>query len=294
MTATSRPGPAAAPARLAPAPCALPGKDAIRLNANVCPAQKGTAVACRVAAHATLRASAELIAQLRRQPWTVGPEPLSVAFLKHAEDQTVVALTAVQRALARAGWEGRSFTDWGVVAAPSFLGRIGIAQSVQRYAEEGAWGISPHLIPHQSLHAVSGTLSQALRIHGPNFGSGGGPNAGLDAFLLAATLLTDSRLPGLWLVLTGYEEEYVPSENGRPAPPPPVCAGAALALTGATGEEEGLCLRVGPDGAALPEFHLGALAEALAPGVRPSGRWRLGEAGWVELAWRPESTGGAG
>src|SRR5215469_11089071 len=86
-------------------------------------------IRCQVAAHASLRASAELIAQLRRQPCAVGPEPLPASFLRHSEEQTVVALTAVLRAVTRAGWEGRSFADWGIVAAGNFFGRNGMAQT---------------------------------------------------------------------------------------------------------------------------------------------------------------------
>jgi hypothetical protein len=248
-----------------------------------------------VAAHATLRASAELIAQLRRQPCHIGNQPLPATFLKHAEDQTVVALTAVARALSRSGWEGRSFADWGVVAAPNFFGRAGMAQTIHRFAEEGAWGISPHLIPHQSLHAVSGTISQALKIYGPNFGIGGGPNSGSDAFLLAATLLTDERLPGLWLVLTGHEQELIPTPHGQPAAPPPLCEGVALAITRSADADAGLNLRVGPGThpheAPASEFRLTDFLTALTQPEQATARWRLGAMGWVELDALPGSGG---
>jgi hypothetical protein len=253
------------------------------------------AVGCRVAAQATLRASAELIVQLRRQPCAIGGDALPAALLKHSEDQTVVAFTTVARALSRAGWEGRSFADWGVVAAPNFFGRIGIAQTLQRFIEEGAWGISPHLIPHQSLHAMSGTISQALKIYGPNFGISGGPNAGPDAFLLAATLLTDVRLPGLWLILTGYEQEYIPTVNGQGTSTPPPCAGVALALTRPEPGESGLTLRVGPgpypNEVSLPEFQLTELVEELSRTGPQAARWRLGTMGWIELESSAASEG---
>jgi hypothetical protein len=265
------------------------------LKPITCSPTHATAVCCRVAAHAALRAPAELIAQLRREPCAAAGIALSPSLLKHAEDQTVVALTAVMRAVSRAGWEGRSFAAWGVVAAPSFFGRASIAYIVQRFVQEGAWGISPHLIPHQSLHAVSGTISQALKCYGPNFGASAGPDASLDALLLAATLLSEGHLPGLWLVLTGYEREHIPAENGQPVNVPPVCEGVALALTRDEDAAGGLSLTIGPApfradslGAdAAPEFRLGALIEELAQHPRrAAAQWRLGEMGHVELEMR--------
>src|SRR5438067_465552 len=77
-------------------------------------------------------------------------------------------------------------------------------------------GLSPHFIPHRSQHAISGTISQALKIHGPNFGAGGGPGAAAEALLAGAVLLEGSRLPGVWVVLTGWDPEYVPDPEGRP------------------------------------------------------------------------------
>jgi len=211
-------------------------------------------------------------------------ERLSVSFLKHSEDQTVLALHAVLTTIADAGWQHQSFVDWGVVAAPNFFGRISIARTAERFQTEGAWGISPHLIPHQSLHAVSGTISQALQIHGPNFGVGGGPNSGADAFLLAATLLADGGPPGLWLILSGYEAELVPVPvNATPAPH---CHGVALALTAAGENTDGRFLSihharpsVSPS-ALYPDFHLASFAEDLTSGA---GHWRLSDSHWLEL-----------
>jgi len=187
-----------------------------------------TAVRCRLAAFATLRASAESIGQWRKQPIRLGADAMPATFLKHADNQTVVAVAAVSAVIERQGWHECSFADWGVLAAPNRFGRISVAQTIERLRAEGAWGVSPHLIPHQSLHAVSGTISQALKIHGPNFGVSGGPNAGPDAFLLAIAMLADGGLPGLWLILTGYEQEWIPAPNQTTAAPP--CLGAALAL----------------------------------------------------------------
>ena len=195
-------------------------------------------------------------------------------------------------AMEQAEWRERSFADWGVVAAPNLFGRVNIAFSIQRFGEEGAWGISPQLIPHQSLHGMSGTISQGLKIHGPNFGVCGAASSELDAFLITAAMLADGRLPGLWVVLTGYESEWIPAADGRPTPAP-LCRAVALALTPADSLAAGLHLAIGQVRADaerayslehLPEFQLGLLAEELAAGaIAPGGRWRLAETNWVEL-----------
>ena len=262
------------------------------MKPSACPPSAGPAVGCRVVAHAALRAGPAAIATLRRQPTPPELPPPPATLLKHADEQTVVALAAVYRAIADAGWAGQSFTDWGVIAAGNFFGRGGIAQAIQRYRREGAWGISPHMIPHSSVHATSGTISQALKLHGPNFGLGGGPDGSVDAFLAAATLVSDPRLPGLWLVLTGHDGEVIPHEGEGPAESS-TCEAVALGLTPAAAVMPGLNLRICPRDpepeshdflAALPAYRLTSLADELTQTDRPiAAMWRLGAAGWVEL-----------
>lgn len=251
-----------------------------------------TTARCRVAGATLLRADAATIAQARRQPIAVGTEKLAVSILKHADDQTMLALLAVLEALEIHRWRDQSFADWGVIAAPTFFGRVNSALAIQRYRQEGAWGVSPHLIPHQSLHASSGTISQLLKIHGPNFGVGGGPNPAPDSLLFAAALLADGSLPGLWLIVTGHESEWIPAADGA-AVPPPICQAAALALTPWQPHGDGPQLSIGQlrfgtnaAGALahVPEFHLNLLAEEwTASAGLPIGRWRLGEAHCLEI-----------
>jgi hypothetical protein len=205
------------------------------------------AVACDVIAHAGVRVSHEALGPLRRQPGLVYGDSFPVAFLKHVDEQTVVGLTAVYQAIhdhgLTPGPAGPDFTTWGVVGAPRFLGRATMAAALQRFAAEGAWGVSPHLIPHRSLHSISGTVSQALRIHGPNFGVGGGPGAAAEAVLAAAALLECRHLPGVWLVLTAMDPEKAPDATGRPASGT-LCAALALALVPALPGWAGIRLRV--------------------------------------------------
>jgi hypothetical protein len=254
------------------------------LKATLCLPALETTVRCRVAAAACVRGSAETIAQARRQVVVVGGQSMPVSFLKHAEDQTVLAMTAVLNALEHENWQAQSFADWGVIAAPNFFGRVTNAHTIERFRQEGAWGVSPHLIPHQSLHAVSGTISQALKIYGSNFGIGGGANSGPDAFLIAGAMMMDGALPGLWLVLAGYESEWIPPAE------PPMCQAIALALTPAQIGDTGIHLSLGqvPDGGDLdplwPDLHINVLAdEWTLHGTIPEGHWRLADTHWLRL-----------
>ncbi len=201
------------------------------------------AVCCDVTADATVHVALESLTELRRQPGPIHGEPLPASFLKHADEQTVAGLAAVYQAIDRWGLHATDFRDWGVVAAPRFLGRPAMAAALQRFQAEGAWGVSPHLIPHRSLHSLSGTVSQALKVHGPNFGVGGGPGGAAEVLLAAAAMLEGQKLPGVWVVLTCLDPERPPEATGRPAAGTQ-CLGLALALTPIGRRNAGIRLRV--------------------------------------------------
>lgn len=190
---------------------------------------RSRAVCCGVAADAVLRIPLESLPEFRRNPGPVHGQALPTSFLKHADEQTVAGLGAVFQAIDKSGLHSTCFRDWGVVAAPRFLGRPAMAAAMQRFAAEGAWGVSPHLIPHRSLHSISGTVSQALKIHGSNFGVGGGPGGTIEALLAAMALLERKRLPGAWVVLTCLDPELPPDVSGQPVPGTQA-VGLALAL----------------------------------------------------------------
>ena len=61
---------------------------------------------------------------------------------------------------------------------------------------------------------MSGAASVALGIHGPNFGVGGGPNAVPELFVTALSLLTENRVPGIWLILAEFDPEPLPDRAG--------------------------------------------------------------------------------
>src|SRR6202030_3968742 len=139
-------------------------------------------------------------------------------------------------------------------------------------------------------------ISQALKIHGPNFGVSGAPNAGPDAFLIAAAMLADGLLRGLWVVLTGYESEWIPFADGR-AVPAPACLAVALALVPSEPDAAGLHLSIGltlddlaGSQAHLPLLQLGSFADGL---TGRGGKWRLSRSHWLELepALGPDSGG---
>jgi hypothetical protein len=252
-------------------------------------------VCCDLVGHGVLEAAPEMISALRLKPSPRSGDPFPASFLKHADEQTVTGLAAVLRALQDHGLSETGFTDWAILGAPRYLGRHALAVALQRYKLEGCWGISPHLIPHRSLHAVSGTISQALAIHGPNFGVSGGYHAADEGLLVAATLLSSGTVPGVWLVMTGYHPEPIPekpaelSSDGALQPAVgQVCRAVALALTVSRPGSQHLKLHlkgapVEPEATgARTLFYFESLLEALAE-RDPAGSWQLHCGGWVEL-----------
>jgi hypothetical protein len=174
----------------------------------------------------------EAIGALRRQLAPPGGSPFPASFLKHADEQTVAGLSAVFQAMTTQELlsDGATFRDWGVVGAPRFLGLSAMAHDLPSFRVEGAWDVSPHMIPHRSLHSTSGTISQALGIHGPNFGAGGGPAAESEGLLASIALLRDMHLSGVWFVCTCLDpEQSADGSTGKPRPGT-LCHGLALAL----------------------------------------------------------------
>jgi hypothetical protein len=203
---------------------------------------RAAAVGCDVVAHAAVRATADELPALRRSPGALGGAAVPPSLLRHADDQTVVGLAAVLRAVSRGGLDPCGFGGWSVVVAPRFLGRSTFEAVFPRFLAEGAWGVSPHLIPNHSLHAPSGTVSLALQARGPNLGVGGAPGGEAEAFLTAATFLAEGSVAGVWIVLTGR----CAGRDGGPTPNPPPCEALALAVTAARARWTGTRLRLAP------------------------------------------------
>jgi len=280
--------------------CALPISCRVKPVPHLTLAAADTAVSCAVTAFGAMRASADALPTLRQTLKLPGGQVLPASFLKHSDEQTIVGLAAVFQAITNFNLVGASLTEWGVLAAPRFLGRICLAGALQRFVLEGAWGVSPHLIPHRSLHSLSGTVSQALGIHGPNFGVGGGAQSAGECMLAAAALLCDEQAPGVWVVLTGLDPEPILDPPSGPLPLPGPRPGevgyvaVALALTTCPPAWSGPCLKIesvkgqpGMNGkphngvhsnglaSPLPFFHLESLLEVLANARPHAVAWRF-------------------
>jgi hypothetical protein len=166
---------------------------------------------------------------LRPQPGPVHVKPVGPKTLRFADEQTIAGMAALLHAIHNHGWHDRSFADWGVLGIPRFLGRTVTASNITRSKTEPGFSISPHIIPNQCLHSLSGAVSVALGIHGPNFGVGGGPQAVAEGLTTGLSVLNENRLPGLWLIFTGFDPEPIPDTMGRPMNVP-VAYAAALAI----------------------------------------------------------------
>jgi hypothetical protein len=241
------------------------------------------AACCDLLGFAAVCVPLSALPELRRQPGPVPGAPLPAGCLKQADEQTVVGLTAVCQAIHDHGLP-TDFTDWGVLGAPRFLGRAALALALPRFLAEGAWGVSPHLIPHRSLHALSGTISLALKAQGPNFGVGGGPGAEAEVLLSALALLHGGRLPGVWVVMTRVEPDR-PADEGGP-PPHASYRALAVALAPARAERHDLRLRLLPGRGAPVPFDQGVFGEMIDRASRGEGPLTrsLGTAGRVEVS----------
>ncbi|MDX1946623.1 MAG: beta-ketoacyl synthase N-terminal-like domain-containing protein [Pirellulaceae bacterium] len=194
-----------------------------------------------IVASATASASLAAIGPMRKQPPRFAGVDLPGHFLKHADEQTVIALEALRRAVEQAGLDPREQTDWAIVAAPRFIARVAGAHILTRYGDGGAPTVPPHALAQNSLHSVAGAASIALGLHGPNVGLGGGPGAISDGLTAALTLLDGAACPGLWLLFSQWEPEPIPDGQGR-ATNDPVCHAVALALR--LGEKSSATLRL--------------------------------------------------
>jgi hypothetical protein len=213
-----------------------------QMNATTAPSLE-----CDVLAFGSVGLTPQELQQLR--PNFKAPEGIKLpqGFFKHASEQTIAALAAVFQAMTRQGLAANTFEDWYVLGAPRFIGRAAMAGALTKFKIEGAWGVSPHLIPHRSLHSISGAISQALKIHGPNFGIGGGCSSAEEGLLTAATLVDASRPTGVWIVMTGWDPEpeiTTPNIEQNIA-----CNALALALVPIRADFQGWRLRITRPGA---------------------------------------------
>ena len=122
----------------------------------------------------------------------------------------MLALAAVKKAIERAGWQDRLFANWGVVASGRSFGRVRFDVAIERYRRMHTRGASPLVVPHLSLHAMSGTLSIALGMHGPNFGVSGQANHLGETLLAGLGMIGCEEVEGLWVVACDLDPEPKP------------------------------------------------------------------------------------
>jgi hypothetical protein len=262
-------------------------------------ARQADSTSCALTAHGMVAADDGSIGILRQTLLPALGMALPSAFLKHADEQTVVGLAAIVDAIGSGKLATSTFTDWGVVAAPRFFGRASLAMALARFSVEGAWGVSPHLIPHRSQHSLSGTISQALNIHGPNLGVGGGHASAAEAVFIALGMISMDRLPGLWVILTGWDPEpylappYMAPRQSSGIPQGSVCKGIALALQAGSKRSSDPILRLsqggsntenGKAGSQKPSaFTIESLWQCISGPQDAPVTWALGNGAMIEL-----------
>jgi hypothetical protein len=181
-------------------------------------------------------ASADLVAigAMRKRLPEWAPSETPAHFLKHADEQTIVAVAAVDDAMQRYPALLPDRREWAVIAAPRFIGRLAGADALARYERSGGPAISPHVIAQHSLHSVSGALSILLGSRKPNFGVGGGGSSLTDGLVAALTQLPTGDAAGVWLISTCWDPEPVVEEQ-RGCTSDSVCQAVALALASRAG-----------------------------------------------------------
>ncbi len=181
-----------------------------------------------LAAWGTARADLNAIAALRKSLPAWAPKDTAGHFLKHADEQTVLAARALDHAIQSSSCPVSDYCQWAIVAAPRFIGRMAGGVTLSRYARGGGPAISPHLIPQHSLHSISGALSILLASRQPNFGIGGTSRSLVEGLFTTLTF-PGSQPKGIWLIATGWDPEPQLDDAGN-CSNAAVCHAVALGL----------------------------------------------------------------
>ena len=186
---------------------------------------------CGIRTHAIVEAPLSAMAMLRDAPLPADGPVLPPRFLRHCDEQTVVAVRAVLDAIACLP-EPLPLDRCGVVGAPCQAGRIATARSLAQLRVGGAVTVSPHIVPQCSLHSLAGAVSVALGMHGPHLGIGGGPDALAEGLFTALTLFhggAAAHCDAVWLLASQWDTEPELDSSGE-AINDPVCRAVALLL----------------------------------------------------------------
>ena len=183
-----------------------------------------------IIAGGTARMTIPELAKSRKELMQFLPKPLSPQLLRYSDEQTLASLVAISEAIRSVNMTNNDFHDWAIVSSSRSLGRSAFAAVIDKYQDEGPWGVSVHVIPHCTSHSVAGTISLALESHGPCIGAGVAGNDELDALLAAACILRQPDWFGAWIVFSAWSPELAIDKTGRPISES-LCLAAAIAVT---------------------------------------------------------------
>ena len=198
---------------------------------------------CGIAAYSTCRMSPDDVNKLRKQSDAI-PGQLGNSTLRHADEQTLAALAAVQIAVKQMDGTTNDFQNWGVVGSSRYLGRQAFAQSLTRFAAEGPWNVSVQIVPNRSLHSPPSMVGLALGCHGPCVGVGGGLDGETDGWITAVSLLEQHHLSGLFLLFSGWDPDEEVDLEGKQLNDAH-CTAGVLALQPASATSNIATLKIG-------------------------------------------------
>src|SRR5690349_15082701 len=85
----------------------------------------------------TARADPAAIGAMRKSLPAWVPPDTAGHFLKHSDEQTVLAVAAVDQVICSAGLQADDYRDWAIIAAPRFIGRLVGTATLDRFARGG-------------------------------------------------------------------------------------------------------------------------------------------------------------
>jgi len=219
---------------------------------------------CLVESYATASVHSSEVSALAREKHSHGCHSLPPRFLRHADEQTVIGMHSIIRAMAVDTQDSRDMSNDAVIAATCLAGQPSAARTMIGLRDKGPVAVTPHIVPQCSLHSVASAASVGFGMHGPNFGVGGGPHAPAEGFLLALTLAPmlarTSPSTRIWLVCTGWDQQPSLDTTGS-LTNDPVCRGMTFVLK----PEVAL-----PIDNTLPHIQISSLKNASSPDILPA------------------------
>ena len=188
---------------------------------------------CQIDSCATVSAHLSEFPTLAREKYAHGSYSLPTRFLRHADEQTVIGVRSLLKAMASDTQKNTDISNDAVIAATCLAGQPAAARTMIGLRDKGPVGVTPHIVPQCSLHSVASAASVGFGMHGPNFGVGGGTHCVSEGLLLSVTLApmlaTTSPTSRIWLICTGWDQQPSLGTNGE-ATNDPLCRGLTLLL----------------------------------------------------------------